>query len=324
VKRCLELSPKSVLRHLYREVSEDAITDTAAQLSYYFLVALFPFLFFLVTLTAYLPVQGAVDALMERLQAVMPVEALAVVQAHLQMLLHNPRPQLVTLGLAVTLWTASRGVDALRKGLNIAYDVRESRPYWRTQLLAIGMTVAGAVLIVVAFAGFVLGGNVGEALAARIGIHQQFALVWSWLRWPFTAMVVILAASLSYYVLPDVAQKFRLISPGSVTATVLWLATTWGFTQYVEYFGRFNVTYGSIGGVVMLLVWLYLTGLVFLFGGELNAVIEHELQQESLRSAGVEGQVPVPAEERPGFEPPGAATPGNQEESPPDLAWPRG
>jgi membrane protein len=318
------LSAKSILRHLYREVADDAITDTAAQLSYFFLFALFPFLFFLVTLTAYLPVHGAVEALMERLQVVMPAEALAVVQAHLQTLLHDPRPNLVTLGLGVTLWTASRGVDALRKGLNLAYDVPESRPFWRTQLLAIGMTVAGAVLIVVAFAGFVLGGNAGEALAARIGIHEQFALLWSWLRWPFTAMAVMLAAALSYYALPDVEQKFRYITSGSVTATVMWLATTWGFTAYVEHFGNFNVTYGSIGGVVVLLLWLYLTGLVFLFGGELNAVIDHESREGKRRGARVEGQAPVPIEERPSSAPPGVARFRKRRARFRKLAWRRG
>jgi membrane protein len=300
-------SPKAILLHLYRAIADDAITDIAAQLSYYFLFALFPFLLFLATLTAYLPLHGAVDALIERLQFVMPPEALTVVQGHMEMLLHNARPKLLTLGLGVTLWTASRGVDALRKGLNLAYDVPESRPFWWTQLLAIGMTVTGAVLILVAFAGFVLGGNVGEALAERAGIHEQFALVWSWLRWPFTAMVVMLAAALSYYALPDVKQKFRYITPGSVTATGLWLATTWGFTRYVELFGRFDVTYGSIGGVVVLLLWLYLTGLVFLLGGEVNAVIEHQSVEGKARGARDEGQPPLPVEERPSAAPPGAA-----------------
>jgi membrane protein len=296
-----------ILRHLYREIVDDAITDTAAQLSYYFLFALFPFLFFLTTLAAYLPLNSAVDALMDRLHLVMPTEALMVVEGHTEKLLHEPRPKLLTIGLGVTLWSASRGVDALRKGLNLAYDVTESRAIWVTQPLAMGMTLAGALLILVAFAGFILGGNVGEAVAARVGIDQLFATVWSWLRWPFTAMVVMLAVALSYYVLPDVEQKFRYITPGSITATGLWLASTWGFTQYVEHFGAFGVTYGSIGSVVVLLVWLYLTGLVFLLGGEVNAVIEHESREGKKRGARAEGEAPPPLEERPSIAPPGAA-----------------
>jgi membrane protein len=301
------VSPWTILRHLYRAVVDDAITDTAAQLSYYFLFALFPFLFFLTTLAAYLPLHSAVDAVMERLQAVMPAEALMVVQTHTESLLNEPRPKLLTIGLVVTLWSASRGVDALRRGLNLAYDVPESRPIWATQPLAMGMTVAGAVLILVAFAAFILGGNLGEALAGRLGVDRQFAIVWSWLRWPFTAMVVMLAVALSYYLLPDVKQKFQYITPGSVTATGLWLVSTWGFTQYVEHFGKFGVTYGSIGGVVVLLLWLYITGLVFLFGGEVNAAIEHESLEGKVRGARAEGEAPLPIEERPSAAPPAAA-----------------
>jgi membrane protein len=301
------VSPGTILRHLYRAIVDDAITDTAAQLTYYFLFALFPFLFFLTTLAAYLPLQSAVDAFIERLQVVMPAEALTVVQGHTEKLLREPRPKLLTVGLVVTLWAASRGVDALRKGLNLAYDVPESRPVWVTQPLAMGMTVAGAALILVAFAAFILGGNLGEALAARVGVDRQFAIVWSWLRWPFTAMVVMLAVALSYYLLPDVEQRFRYITPGSATATGLWLASTWGFTQYVEHFGKFGVTYGSLGGVVVLLVWLYLTGLVFLLGGEVNAAIEHESPEGKAPGARAEGETPLPIEQRPSVAPPAAA-----------------
>lgn len=298
---------KRIVRHLYREVVDDAVTDTAAQLSYYFLFALFPFLFFLVTLVAYLPLQGAVESLLERLHYVMPGQALSLVEGHVDSLLNNPRPKLLSLGLLVTLWTASRGVDALRKGLNLAYDVPESRPFWRTQIVAIGMTAAGAILILVAFTAFILGGNLGTALAERLQVGTQFATVWSWLRWPFTATIVMLAVALSYYLLPDVKQKFKYITPGSLTATVLWLLGTWGFTQYVEHFGRFNVTHGSIGGVIVLMVWLYISGLVFLLGGEINAVIEHEAKTGKQKGARGEGEAPLPLEDRPGAMPVGVA-----------------
>lgn len=298
---------KKLPRRLYRALADDAVTDTAAQLSYYLLFALFPFLFFLVTLVAYLPIHGAVDSLMDRLQYVMPGDALEVVRQHLQILLHNQRPRLLSVGLVVTLWTASRGVGALRKGLNLAYDVPESRPFWKTQIAAIAMTVASALLIVLAFGGFVAGGSAGEWLADKVHVGRQFATAWSWLRWPFTAMVVMFAAALSYFFLPDVKQRFRYITPGSVTATGLWLLSTWAFTQYAEHFGTFEVTYGSIGGVVVLMLWLYISGLVFLIGGELNAVIEHQSKEGKLEGARAEGEAPLPPEERPGAAPPGAA-----------------
>ncbi len=296
-----------VTERLVLRLRDNAVTDTAAQLSYYFLISLFPFLFFLVTLTAYLPLQGAVETVLERLEWVMPGEALSVIRDHLETLLKNPRPRLLSLGLLLTLWTASRGVDALRKGLNLAYDVPESRPYWRTQIVAATLTVFAALLVVVAFSAFVLGGRLGEWLAELLHVEQQFATVWSWVRWPFTAMTVMLAAALCYWVLPDVKQRFRYITPGSVSATALWLASTWVFTRAVDQFGRFNVTYGSIAGVMVLLVWMYISGLVFLIGGELNATVEHLAKGGKARGARDEGEAPVPEEDRPGYMPIGAA-----------------
>lgn len=301
------VSLKKIAKHLYREIVDDAVTDTAAQLSYYFLFALFPFLFVLMTLIAYLPLEGAAESLIERLGAFMPKDALSVVNAHFDTLLNNPKPNLLSLGLLVTMWTASRGVDALRKGLNLAYDVPESRKVWHTQGLAIGMTIAGAVLIILAFVAFMLGGNAGMWLAQKAQVGTEFAQLWAWLRWPFTALIVMLAAALCYYFLPDVKQKFRYVTPGSITATVLWLLTTWGFTIYVEHFGRFNVTYGSIGGVIVLMLWLYLSGLVFLLGGEVNAVVEHESAEGKAKGARTEDEAPLPEDERPGAAPPGVA-----------------
>lgn len=279
-------------RRLLRELQKDSVTDSAAQLSYYFLFSLFPFLFMLVTLAAYLPLDGAVAGLLERARPLMPAEAYAVIADHLSSLVGETRPRLLTLGILVSLWSGSRGVDSLRKALNLAYEVPESRPFWKTQGLAILMTVSGALLLLVAFALFVLGGELGTQLATRIGIGEAFAQVWSWLRWPFTAALAMLSLALAYFLLPDVKQRFKYITPGSVIGTVLWLGSTFAFTQYVEHFGRFNVTYGSLGGVIVLLIWLYLTGLIFIFGGEVNAIIEHASPEGKEKGARDEGERP--------------------------------
>jgi len=280
------LTWREFFRRLWVELEEDAVTECAAQLAFYFLFSLFPFLFFIVTLAGRLPfAPGAVDAMMERLGPLMPAEALQVVQGHLESLVQDSQPRLITLGFLVALWTASRGVDAFRRALNLAYDVPEYRPYWKTQGLAMLMTVAGSLLIPLAFALFLLGGQVGEWIAGRLHFLNVYHAVWSWLRWPFTATLVMLALALCYWRLPAVRHRYQFLSPGAVLATVLWLATTWGFTQYVEHFGRYNVTYGSIGGAVVLLLWLYLTGLIFILGGEVNAVLEHA-EAEAAQAAG--------------------------------------
>jgi membrane protein len=273
-------------RRFVKEFQEDTVTDVAAQLSYYFLFSLFPLLVVLVTLVAYMPfAPGAVDAMLDRIRPLVPGDALNLVTGHLEGLVGETRPKLLTAGLLVALWTASRGVDALRKALNLAYDVPESRPLWKTQALAMVMTLVGTLLIPLSFAIFLMGGRVGEWVAAKLQLVDEFHLVWSWLRWPFTASLVMLVLALCYYLLPDVKQRFKYITPGSVLSTVLWLLSTWGFTQYVEHFGKYNVTYGSIGGVVVLLLWLYISGLVFILGGEINAILEHASAEGKAKGA---------------------------------------
>ena len=299
---------KAFAKRLYEEYENDAVADSAAALSYYFVFALFPFLFFLATLTAYVPyVRRSVDTILARAHAILPEQALGLVETHLRELVEKPRPRLLTLGLLATLYTASRGVDAVRKTLNLAYDVKESRPWWNTELVAFGMTIGGAVLVLIAITALTVGGSVGFWLAEHVGIAHEYVLVWSWLRWPVTAVVIMLCAALAYYVLPDVKQEFKFITPGSVIGTLAWLLGTWGFSVYTGNFGSYNVTYGSIGGVIVLLTWFYISGFIYLMGGEMNAIIEHAAPDGKESGARAPGEAPPPKRERPSAMPVGAA-----------------
>ncbi len=269
------------LRQLGQRLGEDAVLDQAAQLAFYFLFALFPLLFFVVTLTAYLPLRRPLEIAMHRLSALLPAQALELVDDQLHSLLDNPRPKLLTLSLLLALWTASRALDGFRKALNRAYRVRETRSFVRTQWLALWTTVVSSGLVLLGFTMILLGGRAGHWLAARVGAGVQFAVVWwSWLRWPSTALVILLVASLIFHWLPNVDRKLRFITPGSVASTLLWLASTWGFTQYADRVSSFNVTYGSLATAAVLLTWLYLSALVFLLGGEVNAVLEQALPED--------------------------------------------
>jgi membrane protein len=294
------------LKRLYREYEHDDVADSAASLGYYFVFALFPFLFFVVTLLAYLPpVKTAADEMLDRAHAIVPPQAMALIDQHVRELIERPRPHLLTFGLLVTLYSASRGVDAVRKALNLAYDVKETRPLWRTELMAFGVTIGGALLVLLAVTALLAGGEAGSWLAGHLGIRAEYLLAWRWLRWPLTTFVVMLCAALAYYVLPDVKQQFKFITPGSVVGTIVWLLATWGFNEYVGHFGRYNVTYGSIGGVIILMTWFYITGFVFLMGGEANAVLEHASTEGKARGARAPHQLPPPPEERPSAMPPG-------------------
>jgi membrane protein len=156
------------------------------------------------------------------------------------------------------------------------------------------------------FAGFALGGTAGEWVADHLGIARWYALIWGWLRWPTIALIIMFVVAVLYYALPDVKQEWRFITPGSVTGTILWLVATWGFTQYAEHFGNYNVTYGSIGSVIVLMTWLYITGTVFVIGGEMNAALEHAAVDGKAPGARAAGEAPPPPEDRPSAAAPGA------------------
>ena len=301
------LSPWKFLRLLGKRISDNAATDRSAQLSYYFVFALFPFLVTAVTLAAYLPVQGAIDQLLARLDPLVPYQAMAIIRTQLVSIATQQRPHLLTLGLLLAVWSASRGVDALRTALNLSYDVKESRKWWKVQAIAIAITVATSVLMLLAVAGLALGSSLGLSLASKLHVDQFWLLLWSWLRWPITAAGVMLVLALLYYFLPDVKQQWRYITPGSVLGTLLWLLLTWGFSLYAESFGSYDKTYGAIGGVIVLMTWFYISGLVFIVGGEFNALIEHASDEGKAVGARAPGETPPPQVERPSVAAPGAA-----------------
>jgi membrane protein len=302
------LSWKDFLKEVYREYNHDNVSDTAAVLGYYFVYSLFPFLFFLATLAAYIPnVQVSMDTLLARAHALVPSMAMHVIEKNLRALVAHPRPHLLTVGLAGTLYSASRGVDAVRRALNLAYDVKESRAFWKTELLAFGMTISCAALILFGIAALIAGGHVGLWAADKLHIAPVYVVAWSWLRWPVTALLIMSCAALVYYLLPDVEQEFKFITPGSVLGTLLWLLSTWGFSQYAGHFGSYNVTFGSIGGVVLLMTWFYITAFIFIMGGEINAILEAASDEGKASGARVPGEAPPPPQQRPSAMPPGAA-----------------
>ena len=296
-----------VFTRLYRRYEDHALADTAATLAYYFLFALFPFLFFLAMLTAFIPhARASVELLLERVRAFLPFEARGVVEHHLRGLVARSQPHMLTLAIAGAIYSASRGVNAVRTALNRAYDVKESRPLWKTELLAFGMTIGGGLLLLVGIGVLIAGGSAGQWAARHLEIADEYLTVLRWIRWPTTTVAIMLAAACSYYLLPDVEQKFKFITPGSVVGTLAWCLATWCFGIYASHFGSYNVTYGSIGGVIVLLTWFYITGFILLMGGELNALIEDASPDGKESGARAPAQTPPPFDERPSAMPAGA------------------
>ena len=303
----LHLSWPGLFKRLYQAYEDNEVGDSAAAIGYYFIFSLFPFLFFLATLIAYIPfARGSTDTLLARARAILPSEAMGIVEMHLRGLMGRPRPHLLTLGLAAAVYSASCGVDALRKGLNLAYDVKESRPLWKTELLAFGITVGGGLLVLVAIALLVAGGSAGLWAARYLHIADEYVIVLRWIRWPIVAIMITLGAAFSYYLLPDVEQKLKFITPGSVIGTSVWFLASWGFGAYVSHFGSYNLTYGSIGGVIVLLTWFLITAFILLMGGEMNAIVEQAAPDGKKRGARAPDQAPPPPDQHPSAVPPGA------------------
>jgi membrane protein len=263
------------LRRIYRAYEHDRVADNAAAVSYYFVFSLFPFLFFLATLTAYIPyVRNSIGTVLARAQQIMPPEAMELIDKHVGKLIHQTRPRLLTIGLLITVYSASRGVDAVRKALNLAYRVKESRPFWQTELIAFGVTIGGALLVLIGVSVLIAGGAGGLWLARHFGVTTAYIAVWGWLRWPVTLAAIFSCAALAYTFLPNVDHQFKFITPGALIGTTAWLLATIAFAEYAAHFGSYNATYGSIGGVIVLMTWFYISGFIFLMGGEVNAIWE--------------------------------------------------
>jgi membrane protein len=269
------LGVTELARRVIAEIREDDCLGRAAQLAYYFLFALFPFFLVLITLLGYLPIPNLLDRLMDLLAQMLPGDALSLVQDHVRELVTGARGGLLSFGLLAALWTSSSAVTAIMEGLNRAYDVDEGRPFWKVRGLAILLTIGLSVFIIVSLVLLTFGPQIGGWVADQVGLGRVFQIAWNGLRWPVIVGLLIVAMALVYYLAPDVEQSWQWITPGSIVAVVGWLLASLGFSFYVNHFGSYNATYGSIGAVIVLLTWMYVSGLFVLVGGEINAEIEH-------------------------------------------------
>jgi membrane protein len=276
------------LTSVWARGEEDEIFGRAAQLSYYFLLALFPLLLFLLTLFGYL--NGAGSHLREKLitylGTVVPYSALQLIVETIDQVTNARGGGKLSFGLLAALWAASSGLSALTQALNAAYDVRETRPWWKVRLVSIALTLAIALLIISGLSIVLYGGRLGHFLAMFIHQGQAFILTWKILQWPIALTFVFLAFSLIYRFAPDLAAQRRAgrlsvydyrrrwFSPGVLIAVVLWLLVSLGFRLYLHFFNSYSATYGSLGALIILMLWFYLTGAAILLGGEINCELE--------------------------------------------------
>lgn len=264
-------------RVLIRTVNEfiaDEMSTYASALAYQMLFSLFPFILFLFALIGFLHLPDFFSWLRLQAELVLPREALEQVNPVIDQL-QQSKGGLLSVGIVIALWTASAGVRLMMSAMNAAYDVVEGRPIWKRFPLSIFYTVGIAGMLLAAAALMVLGPQVMAWLAGQVGLEDFIVTLWTILRWPVIVLLMMVAVALMYYVMPDVKQKFRFITPGSVLAVVVWIIASLGFAYYVKTFANYNAMYGSIGAIIVLLLYFYISSAVLLLGAEMNAVIEH-------------------------------------------------
>jgi len=263
-----------VKRVLSKAWADDCL-GKAAQLSYAFLFALFPFLLFLTTLLGYLPVPNLMEQIIALLAAVLPGDALHLIQDNIRTLVTTQHGGLLSFGIFAALWTAASAVRVIIETVNRAYGVQDGRPFWKVWGIALLFTIGLPLFMLVSMTLVIFGPKIGGWMAAQIGLGALFQGLWNMLRWLVSLVLLLVAIAPVYAWAPDVAHAWRWITPGSVFAILATLLTSLGFSYYVTHFGSYDATYGSIGAVIVLLTWMYLTGLFLLVGGEINAAIAH-------------------------------------------------
>ena len=267
----------ALAKRIWTRVREHDLFGRAAQLSYYFLLALFPMLLFLMTLLGYFAKAGSQlrNALLRYLATVMPYSAVTLVHSTLDEVTRSRSGGKLSFGLLAALWVASSGMGAISETLNVAYNVKETRTWWKVRLLSIGLTIALAMLIMTALAIVLYGGRIGDAIAASYGYKRAFRIAWKTLELPIALIFVFLTFDMIYHFAPNTRRRhWRWFTPGCIVAVTLWLLISFGFRIYLHFFNSYSVTYGSLGALIVLMLWFYLTGMAILIGGEVNSEIE--------------------------------------------------
>ena len=263
------------LKATVQEFQRDDVLGLAAQLAFFLILALFPFILVLVSLMSLVGNPELASKVLAYFRQVMPGEAYALIKTYTGDVIsgERPAPYLFSFSILFTLWTASGAFAALINALNRAYDVQETRPFWKVRGIAILMTLGLSVLVLVGVLLLIAGEPIGRAIAEIFGLGELFELVWNILRWPVALFFMVFTVALLYYFAPDLDQPFRWITPGGLIGVLLWVLASAAFSFYVNNFGTYNKTYGSIGVVIILLLYLYISSLTILFGAELNATL---------------------------------------------------
>ena len=286
-------------KELFSEFRQDDVPGLAAELSYRFLFALFPFFIFLAAIGAFLAevthVENPTQSVMDMFAVTLPADASNVVRQQMEGIFESRSAGLLSAGILGAIWAAAGGFGAVMKAMNRVYDVEETRPFWRRSLLAVGFTLLAGSFFVGAFVLLVVGQLAGHRIAEALGVGADYAALAALARLPLALLLLLVAIAFLYFAAPNAHVPFHWVSPGAVLFVAVWTVATLLFGLYVANFGAYNEVYGALGGMAVLMVWFYLSSLILLTGAELNAVVYRRAERE----AALKGARPHP---RPGAE----------------------
>ena len=276
-----------ILKRTSADIFEGKCFGWAASLAYYFFLALFPALLFVVSLASVLPVQDLIDRIVTMLSRVAPGDVVAIARQQFVQITRQPHGGVLTLSLLAALWSTSAGMTAIVGTLNQAYHITERRPWWRVRVTAIALTLALTIVTLLAFALVMVGPTAAQHAADWLALGPVVGWTWNVVRWPAAFVLVVTAIGCIYHFAPDTRHEWVWITPGSVTATAIWLLISLAFKWYASHFADYQKTYGAIGGVMVALLWFYFTSLAILIGAQLDATIERASPDNQPAAVGV-------------------------------------
>ena len=264
-----------LMRRSGKSALADDVVGLAAQQAYYFFFALFPALLFVIAIASFFPLDSLIGDVIAMLSRFAPRAVIDIVTTAMSSLSEQKSGGVLTIGFLITIWSSSGAMVSIITTLNTAYGVTESRPWWKTRVIAVGLTMALATFIVASMFLVIAGPTLAENLAARFYLGPAFKWAWWVLQWPVVFALVVMAIGVVYYYAPDVEQDLIWIAPGAVLATLMWLAVSLALKAYYQLVPDANAAYGALGGIMVLMLWFYGSGLAILLGAELNAEMEH-------------------------------------------------
>lgn len=263
-----------IIKKLYFQIQLHEITALGAQVTYYLILSFFPFLIFMVTLISYTKVSSMESVAV--LSSILPKSVYALIVDVLQNVFTYRNKSLLPIGIVATLWSASTGVLAFMVGINKAYSQKETRPFWKIRIMSILFTLGFSMIILISILLVVFGTMMREYLFNVLGFPHNFKYLWDVMRYVISLITMMTIFILLYFYTPNCMLRLKNVIPGAILSTIVWIILSIGFAFYVNNFANFSYTYGSIGAIIALLIWLYWSSVIVLVGNELNAMLSKD------------------------------------------------